>query len=238
MPTSTSPKLTPMSNTRSCHANWWPATACTTSLGDLLRLVERATGEQHRELVAADARDGVRIANALLQERPDLAQQVVAGNVPARVVDELEPVEVEVADDVADAFAARRVERGLEPPLELRAVDEARQRVVARLVGHLARQSAQLADVVEDHDAPGDLAVRPANRRRRELRGELSLGLLAEQERAPAEIHAPPLAQALRDGIAERAAVDLVDERDQIEQLLADPGAARPPMSCSAASFM
>jgi hypothetical protein len=87
--------------------------------GDLLRLVERAAGEQHRELVAADARDGVRIADALLQQRSDLAQQVVARDVAARVVDELEAVEIEIADDVADAFAARRIERSLEPPLEL-----------------------------------------------------------------------------------------------------------------------
>ena len=109
-------------------------------LGDLLRLVERAAGEQHRELVAADARDGVRVAHALLQERTDLAQQVVAGDVAAGVVDELEPVEIEIADDVADALAARRVERRLEPPLELRAIDEAGQRIVARLIRHLARQ--------------------------------------------------------------------------------------------------
>src|SRR5688572_20518356 len=105
-------------------------------LGDLLRLVERAAGEQHRELVAADACNGVRIADALLQKRSDLTQQIVAGNVPARVVDELESVEIEIADDVADAFAARGIERRLEPPLELSAVDEARQRIVARLIRH------------------------------------------------------------------------------------------------------
>ena len=221
MPTSTSPTLTPTSNTRSCQANWWPATDWHDVLGDLLRLVERAAGEQHRELVAADARDGVRIAHALLQQRRDLAQQVVAGDVPARVVDELESIEIEVAHDVADAFAARRVERRLEAPLELRTIDEARQRVMARLIRHLARETAQLAHVVEDHDAASDLAVRATNRRRRELRGKLPLRLLAQQERTPAKIHAPPLTQALGDGIAERAAVDLVDEREEIEQPLA-----------------
>ena len=111
MPTSTSPTLTPTSNTRSCHANWWPATDLANVLGDLPRLVERAAGEQHRELVAADARDGVGVAHALFEQRRDLAQQIVAGDVPARVVDELEAIEIEIADDVADAFAARRVER-------------------------------------------------------------------------------------------------------------------------------
>ena len=38
---------------------------------------------------------------------------------PLAVVHELEAVEVEIAHDVADALAARRVERGLEPALEL-----------------------------------------------------------------------------------------------------------------------
>ena len=94
-------------------------TAAHDVVGDLPRLVERATGEQHRELVAADARDGVGVAHALLQERRDLAQQVVARDVAAAVVDELEAVEVEIADDVADAFAARRIERRFEPALEL-----------------------------------------------------------------------------------------------------------------------
>ena len=209
-------------------------------LGDLPRLVERATREQHRELVAADARDGVRIAHALLEQRGDLAQQIVAGDVAARVVDELEAVEIEIADDVADAFAARRVERRLEPPLELGTIDETRQRVVARLIRHLAREPAQLADVVEDHDAARDLAVRAANRRRRELRRELALRLLAQQERAAAEIDAAPLAQALRHGIAERAAIDLVDERQadratacRCRRCACRRSAARRPRSCS-----
>ena len=103
-------------------------------VGDLPRLVERTAREQHRELVAADARDGVRIAHPLLQERRDLAQQVVACDVAARVVHELEAVEIEVAHDVAHALAARGVESGAEPALELGAIHEPRQRIVARLV--------------------------------------------------------------------------------------------------------
>ena len=80
---------------------------------------------------------------------------------------------------------------------------------------------------MEDHDAARDLAVGPANRRRGELRGELAIGLLAEQQRATPEVDALALAQAFRDGIAERAAIDLVDERQEIEQALAEPRAAR-----------
>src|SRR5690606_26246769 len=56
---------------------------------------------------------------------------------------------------------------------------------------------------------------------------ELALGLLAQEQRAAAQVHAAPLGEAFRDGIAERAAVRLVDERDEIADSLADRDAAR-----------
>ena len=73
---------------------------------DLPRLVERAADQQHAELVAAEARHGIRIAHTLADHRRDLAQHVVAREVAARVVDGFEPVEVQVAHDMA--LAARR----------------------------------------------------------------------------------------------------------------------------------
>src|SRR5690606_7358785 len=109
--------------------------------GDLTRLVERTADEQHRELVSADARDGIRIANFLLEQRRDLSQQIVAGDVSAGVVDELEIIEVEIADDVPHRVGASRCERRLEPPLELRTVHEPGQRVVSRLIRHLASET-------------------------------------------------------------------------------------------------
>jgi hypothetical protein len=45
-------------------------------VGDLPRFVERTAREQHRELVAAYTRHGVRVAHLLLQERRDLAQRL------------------------------------------------------------------------------------------------------------------------------------------------------------------
>ena len=92
----------------------------------LQRLVEWTTCEQHRELIAADARNGIGVADAALEQSRDLAQQVVAGDVAAGVVDRLEAVEIEIRHDVADAFAPRGLERRFEPALELGAVDEAR----------------------------------------------------------------------------------------------------------------
>src|SRR5690606_24340015 len=52
--------------------------------------------QQHGELVAADARQGVVFAQLPAQEKGELAQQFVAGDVAGAVVDRLEVVQVEV----------------------------------------------------------------------------------------------------------------------------------------------
>jgi hypothetical protein len=52
--------------------------------------------DEHGELVAAEAGDGVAPAHALEQALADGGQELVAGLVAERVVDRLEPVEVDV----------------------------------------------------------------------------------------------------------------------------------------------
>jgi len=52
-------------------------------------------GEQDRELVPAQAGDGVDVSQHTGQARPDLAEQLVAEVVAEGVVDLLEPVEVD-----------------------------------------------------------------------------------------------------------------------------------------------
>ncbi len=190
-------------------------------------LVERTTDQQHSELVAADACDGVRIPHLLLQERGDLAQQVVARDVAARIVDRLEPIEIEVRDHMRNGVGACRLERGVEPTLEFAAIHEARQCVVRRLIRHLARDAARFADVVKDDDAADDRARGAADRRRGELGRKLPLLDLAQQRRSPPGIHAAPLCEALLHRIAERLSIDLIDERDQLAETLADRKAAR-----------
>ena len=63
---------------------------------DVLGPVEAV--EQHRELVAAEARDGVGRAHARAQALGDRDQQLVADRVAERVVDGLEVVEVDEQD--------------------------------------------------------------------------------------------------------------------------------------------
>ena len=68
--------------------------ASDSAIRSAIRLVVDVLGE-HRELVAAEAGDGVARPQGLLDARGDSGEQLVAGRVPEAVVDELELVEVE-----------------------------------------------------------------------------------------------------------------------------------------------
>src|SRR5690606_5891242 len=99
-------------------------------LGRAQRLVHRAALEQHAELIAAEPREGISPADLGLQQSADLLQQLVARTVPARVVDNLELIEIDVEDGVRRLPRLRALQRTLEAALELAAVHELRQDVV------------------------------------------------------------------------------------------------------------
>ncbi len=108
---------------------------------DVLRPVEAV--EQHGELVAAEARDGVGRAHALAQALGDRDQQLVADRVAERVVDGLEVV------DVDEQHGDGRIglgERLVDAVDEQRAVGQTRERVVVGLVLELVLELAQLPD--------------------------------------------------------------------------------------------
>src|SRR5262249_2617114 len=121
------------------------------TLGDARRLLERATLEQHAELVAAQTGDGVRGAYPRLQQPGDVAQQTVAGLMSAGVVHYLELIEVDVEQRVGALAALRRQQRRVQAVVELAAVDEPGEGVVAGLPGERALQAALLGNVVEYH---------------------------------------------------------------------------------------
>ena len=116
--------------------------------------------EQHQELVAAVAREhAARLLDAA-EPRRDPAQQPVAGRVPERVVDQLEVVEVDEQQRHRAVAPARAGDRGAQPDVELRAVGQARQRVVegepAQLgLGLLQPRLGELAVGDVDHHALG-----------------------------------------------------------------------------------
>ena len=70
-----------------------------------------------------------------LEQLGQLAQQFVTGRVSAGVVDDLELVQIHVAEHLLPAAALMALQRMGNPALELLAVDQPGQGVVGRLVG-------------------------------------------------------------------------------------------------------
>ena len=116
--------------------------------GDALGRLAPAVGQQDGELVAAEARDHVALAQAAAQRVGHLADQRVAGAVPERVVDVLEVVDVEQHGGAAGAVALDVVHVALELALEGPPVEQAGQRIVVRHEAQLLLVAAALGDVL------------------------------------------------------------------------------------------
>jgi hypothetical protein len=179
-------------------------------VGDALRPVEPAAFQQHAELVAAEARQDVRLAQLSAQDRGELAQQLVAGDVAAGVVHDLELVEVDVEQRVMLVERLGALEQLLEKVLELAAVDQAGERVVAGVPGELLGEEARAGHVPEHQHRADHAALAVADRRRRVLDDEL-LAVLADQQRVSA-------AGQRGIGLLRRAAA----RRDRLARLLVD----------------
>ncbi len=94
----------------------------------------REVAQQHAELVAAEARDRVRLLERGAQAHRHLLEQPVAGVVAERVVDLLEVVEVDQHHRGGAIPAAAGADHLLDAVAEQRAVRQAGERVVERLV--------------------------------------------------------------------------------------------------------
>ena len=117
-------------------------------------------GREHDELVAADAGDGVHRSQDGDQLVGDPSQHGVARGVALRVVDLLEPVEVDEEHGGAPTGALRVRQRLVDAVDEERPVRQAGQRVVGRLLGERGLRVLQVGHPLGLRLAePGDLAV-------------------------------------------------------------------------------
>ncbi len=108
-------------------------------LGDQLGQRVRADGvDDHHELVAAEAPDGVVVAQHRLQPRADLSQDLVAGVMAEAVVDLLEAVDVDEQRGRADAQAPCTREHLLGTVEHERSIGKVGQGIVQGAVGELA----------------------------------------------------------------------------------------------------
>ncbi len=139
----------------------------------------------------------------------------------AGVVDDLEAIEVEITQHVLSLAAMTAFGRLLQPPLEFAAVDEPRERIVRRLIGHLAGEAAQLRDIVQQQCRADDLLRRVADGRGRQLDGALAAVAAGKQQGAAAQVHRRPTGERLSHRIGQQAPVRLIDQPDQILEVLA-----------------
>ena len=100
-------------------------------------LMHRAAFEQYPEFVAAQTRKRISFAHLLLQQRAHLPQQLIAGCVPAGIVDDLELIEIQVHHHVLSPLVGGRVQGESEPVFKLGAVDQIGELIVARMIGEL-----------------------------------------------------------------------------------------------------
>ena len=112
--------------------------------------------------------------------------------------------------------------RLLQPALELAAIDESRERVVARLIGHLTRETAQIAHVAQRDHRPGNVSLVVAHRRDRELDRALAVAVGRDQHAATADVDAGAGRERLAHRVAERLAVRLVDEIHHLAERVTD----------------
>ena len=192
-------------------------------LGGGVRALAVGAGQQHGELVAADAGDDVVRAQRVPQRRARRADHLVADVVAERVVDRLEVVEVDQHHRAGRAVVDHRAELALEAA----PVEQLGERVVVGLVAQLDLQPAPLGDV--DHlgqqhaarvlvDQAREVHLRPARR----AVGDEHPHLAADRGARRGERARDELARALAVG-----GVDEIDRRAPAQILLAEPGDRR-----------
>ncbi len=194
---------------------------CGDRLADLVRdpLCRRqpAMLQQHAELIAPQACQGIARSHPLEHQVAQLSQQLVPGQVAAGVIDPLETVQVEKTQRVLAMPLGGTRQRTGEPPLELAAVHQAGERVVGRLVGELPRDGARMGHVPGDDRRPDDRSGRIADRRR----GEVERAAFLPRGRVQhsfAGATGCPAAQAPGDRALQRLTARFAGERQHLAQ--------------------
>lgn len=121
--------------------------------GDAHGIVDACgTFDQDDELIAAEAGDGVLVAQDAAQAAGNITQDGVAGPVAELVVDRFEVVEVDEQDGETAVLALAAFEAVLGAGIEQQAVRQPGQRVVVGQIQQLGRRLPGRGDVAQDAD--------------------------------------------------------------------------------------
>ncbi len=114
---------------------------------------------EHDELVAAQARHGIGVADRFREPARERLQDFVAGGVAERVIDVLEPVEIHEQERDGAIVASRERDRMVEPLEERGPVVQARQRIEPRKPADVGLDELLLRDVEPDAAIADERAV-------------------------------------------------------------------------------
>ena len=185
-------------------------------LGDAPADLQTAVGQQDREFVAAQARQGIGVAQAGPQQAGELAQHLVARGVAAVVVDQLELVQVQVQQHMVGVADPGR-QRLLETALELASVDQRGEVVMRGLIGQDLAHALVVGHVLQHRDAADDGAAAGAQRSQAAVDEDALLVVEAQLGQA---VHAAGLAvgEGGIDALARGAPVIEFAEGQQVDQ--------------------
>ena len=125
--------------------------------------------DEHGELVAPEPGQQIAFAHFGLQDLGELAQQLVAGNMSAGIVDNLELIQIQITQGVLAAIGVRSAQGPLQIALELGPIDQTRETVVGRLIGELLGQIVGLRNIGLDPHVVGQMSRVVENRRHAQL---------------------------------------------------------------------
>jgi hypothetical protein len=70
----------------------------------------------------------------LLQNARKLTQQLIAGQVTTRIIDDFELIQIQIAQDMVRLIGLSALQDAVQAPLELASIDQIRQCVVRRVI--------------------------------------------------------------------------------------------------------
>ncbi len=114
---------------------------------ELQRSLVWAVFEQDTELVPSQPGKRIPFSHLTLQPLSQLPEQLVTRNVTTGVVDDLETVQIQVAERVLTRRLLETRQQCLQALLECPSVEQIGQRIMARLVTELLGQAERVADV-------------------------------------------------------------------------------------------
>ncbi len=109
--------------------------------------------EHHHKLIAAETRDGIRLAHTAGKAARRFDQQQVAHVMPMRIVERLEVIQIEKHQRAITAAALAGGHDRPEPVIEQAAVGQLRQRIVESQIANLLLGLFALGDVLHSANA-------------------------------------------------------------------------------------